>query len=223
MLEKEFEDNFLEEKKDYDFKCKKDDCGEICKNNEFCKDCMSKLERVNGISFTHSSELNDIISVVYYNNTAKKAVHRFKFKNHPASARAFGKLMAEEILKKDYLKPDFLVPVPLYKKRQAERGFNQSELLAANIAKILEIPTLKMLKKIRETPAQSTLNAENRIHNLDNTFSAVHTDKIKESNILLVDDVYTTGSTLSLCAKELLNAGAKRVDAVTFALSYKNF
>jgi ComF family protein len=127
-----------------------------------------------------------------------------------------------------------LIPVPLGKNKLRERGYNQSEELAKELSKIVGVPVISNnLIKIKETLSQIELSAEERRENLRNVFevkdieeiifgkpvtdSGRHPVNIRQRKIFLIDDVYTTGSTLEQCARVLRNAGAKRVWGITIA------
>jgi len=113
---------------------------------------------------------------------------------------------------------ELIVPVPLHRKREKARGFNQAELLARELGKFCGIPVeTRALLKIKNTPAQVSLEAESRKLNLQEAFLAKKPERIADRIILLVDDVYTTGSTLKECSAVLLKAGAREVRAVTLA------
>ena len=111
-----------------------------------------------------------------------------------------------------------LVPVPLCKKRLKKRGYNQSELLAKEIGEILNYPVLSdVLIRTRDTTPQKKMTVKEREENLRGAFSILDASKIIGSRVILVDDVFTSGSTANECAKVLKAAGAKQVDAIVAA------
>jgi len=113
---------------------------------------------------------------------------------------------------------DMIIPVPLHKKRYAERGFNQATLLARELKKVIQVPVkTKRLARAKNTPHQARLNREGRLKNVENAFRILSPEKIQGKQILLVDDVYTTGATMQTCAEVLLEAGAKDVYGWTLA------
>jgi len=113
---------------------------------------------------------------------------------------------------------DLIVPVPLHRRKQRQRGFNQAELLARRLSKLTGSPLgLGILIKTRNTPSQVSLEARKRASNLKGAFAVRKADLIRKRIILLVDDVYTTGSTIKECALALKKAGAKEIRAVTLA------
>lgn len=106
---------------------------------------------------------------------------------------------------------DIIAFVPLHKRRYAERGFNQAKVFADMVADELDLPCESVIERKRYTKQQMKLKRENRLHNLKEAFFIPDNTKIMNKNILLVDDVFTTGSTLGECAKQLKNAGARHI------------
>jgi ComF family protein len=115
-------------------------------------------------------------------------------------------------------KIDLIVPVPISRKGLQTRGFNQTDLLANQISKELGIKVdSTLIHRIKETPSQVELSREEREKNLLCAFEIKDQEKVADKNILLVDDVYTTGSTGRECTRTLLRAGAARVCIITWA------
>jgi ComF family protein len=112
---------------------------------------------------------------------------------------------------------DVIVPVPLHPARQRERGFNQASLLAQLLSAHTSIPCRPLLKRIRYTTTQTALDRSERMENLHNAFRLRKNVDVRGLQVLLIDDVLTTGSTLSECARVLKRAGAKSVHAATAA------
>lgn len=113
---------------------------------------------------------------------------------------------------------DIITPVPLHKTRLRERGFNQAELLASLIKQINHIKIhTGLLKRIKPTRPQTKLTRPQRTDNIKGAFEVILPSAVKEKDILLIDDVFTTGSTANECARVLIEAGAKRVDVWTLA------
>ncbi len=143
-------------------------------------------------------------------------------KNHPNDriAKIIAKLFSERILNRP---SDFtswiIIPIPVSQKRFRERGYNQSELLARPIAEQFTFPVItRLLVKSQHTKKQGTSSSrEERAQNVTGSFAVRNELIIKDKNIILVDDVTTTGSTLSEARKTLLAAGARRVIAWTIA------
>ena len=118
---------------------------------------------------------------------------------------------------------DIIISVPMTKKKIAQRGYNQAELIAKQIA--INSPNLTYLKNIlikqKETSTQSSLNKKERFNNVKNVYKVQNMQKIKEKNIILFDDIYTTGATCKECTKTLMEAGAKIVDLLTIAKDFE--
>lgn len=127
-------------------------------------------------------------------------------------------LMAD-VAKRESLANDSTVicAVPLHAKRFRHRGFNQSEVLADGLAKRLNVPSIKALRRIRPTPTQTRLSKSARRANVHGAFEACKTAKIAGKTVLLIDDVKTSGATVSECAFTLKQSGATQVNVMTLA------
>ena len=161
-------------------------------------------------------------SAILYDDFSKKAILAFKFQNKCYHAKVFAKwlkLAGNDIFDAGV---DLIIPVPLSYRRLFKRGYNQSVLLARELSKLTGIEVdVTSLVKIKNTKAQSSLLGKNRLKNIKNAFAIKNTNKIKNKRIVLIDDVMTTGATLSECAKILIRAGAKSVDTLTVARTKK--
>ena len=147
---------------------------------------------------------------------ARDMVHNLKYRNIRASAPDLGRLLAA-YLGTRRLPADVLVPVPLHRRRERERGYNQSALLARELGKLTGIPvTPDVLRRSRDTPPQVTLEGHvERRRNIEGAFDCVGV--VAGQAVLLVDDVVTTGSTMSACAEPLKAAGATSVWGLALA------
>jgi ComF family protein len=154
-----------------------------------------------------------------YTANLKHLIYLFKYSKKPALAKLLGKLMADTLKNdKTFEIPQVVVPVPLHKSRERERGYNQAKLLAEIVSSELNLPLITdALVRIRATQSQTKLSAKERKENVKGAFKVNLKDSIKGKKILLVDDVFTTGATLDECATELLESGALDVSAVTCA------
>jgi ComF family protein len=146
----------------------------------------------------------------------RAAVHAFKYQGQRAGAPALAALLAPRA--RDVLQPgDHIVPVPLHRRREAARGYNQSALLAKALARHLDADqALEPMIRVRDTPRQVGLDREARRRNVQDAFTA-DPALCRGRSIMLVDDVCTTGATLSAAAEAVLQAGAERVYAVVLA------
>lgn len=149
----------------------------------------------------------------------QQAILDFKFRNMPWLSEALAAELAP-VLPKDY---DLLVPVPLHPKRFHERGYNQSELLAKSLSKQLGIPWQNSLSRIRHTPHQTGMNREERLKNLDGAFAMHPKAAVAGKRVILVDDVFTTGTTIRQCARVLYQHGAVEILGATLASGQGRF
>lgn len=138
-----------------------------------------------------------------------------KFRKKKRIAYALGKILASNLPLLDF---DCVIPVPLHANRLKERGFNQSEIISRPIAEKAAVPLYaNALIRIKETKPQFSLRKRDRILNVKNAFIAGCPDTIKGKQVLLVDDIYTTGSTVNECKKCLLNSGAQSVNCAVLS------
>jgi len=153
-----------------------------------------------------------VITYGLYEGVLAEAIHQFKFHGLKRLSAPLGSLLTNL----DIPPADGILPVPLTVKGLRERGFNQSFLISRIISRETKVPLIMdILLKKKETPPQIGLSAKERRANLKNAFE-VRGD-VKGFRILLVDDVITTGATITECSKELLKAGAKEVIAIALA------
>ena len=155
---------------------------------------------------------------MFYRDNVRDSIHRFKFYRCRFYAKPYAELIRKCLLMHSDIKFDYITWVPLSRKRYRERGYDQAQCLAEALARSLKIPIWGMLKKTRNTKAQSTLQDKSqRRANIAGAYTLAGGIDVKGLSILLIDDVVTTGSTLSECAKVLLINGAERVYCATVA------
>ena len=155
-----------------------------------------------------------IRSMAFHGGSLRNAIHSLKYRRNPALGATLAELMSNCWLA-DFPAEAMLIPVPLGMDRRRTRGFNQAEILARGLGARWRRPVLNGLSRGRETRSQVGLNAQERQSNVAGAFVA--SPKVKGQAIILVDDVCTTGATLSACAAALLNGGATHVWAYTLA------
>ncbi len=151
---------------------------------------------------------------------ARGAVHRFKYQNRHHLAADLAREMAAYLAACGAELPQLIVPVPLHSWRQWRRGYNQSALLAQELAALLNLPCAELLRRTRHTPSQTRLNRHKRQENVRDAFiinEALRGKYLPEQipQSLLIDDVYTTGATLRECARQLKSAGFTSIHALT--------
>lgn len=161
-------------------------------------------------------------SPLLYEGAAKGLIYAFKFAGKKYISNTLGAMMADCYLSRG-MNADVIAFVPMSRKELRNRGFNQSELLAKNVAQRLNIPLYEALLKTKDTYQQKALTFKERAENLKGVFS-VNGDAeikaaIKDKNVLLVDDVFTTGATADECAKVLLKAKVKSVSVLSAAVT----
>lgn len=157
-----------------------------------------------------------------YTGLIREKIIQYKFYNQPYLADMFSEFFVKNEKLCGFLKNyDIIVPVPISRQRVAMRGYNQSELIVGKMSKSQGIKSEKnVLVKIKENKTQSLLDKTQRIENVKNVYKIQNGQKIKEKNILLFDDIYTTGSTANECAKVLKYAGASSVGILTIAKDF---
>jgi len=187
-------------------------CGVRCRPAEtgLCTGCRQDLPR--DVPRPPKPPFAAVVTPLRYEFPVDAAIKALKFRRRLSYVPAFGALLAESF---DELPADIdaLVPVPLHWFRHATRGFNQSMELCAALA--APIPVLSRIGRVRATPYQSGLDARKRRQNLKDAFRVTGT--LRAQHPLIVDDVITTGATISSLAKVLLDAGAERVSALAVA------
>ncbi len=157
-------------------------------------------------------------SAAVYEGAVREAVHALKFSGKSALAAPLGDLLLETCARGLPVAPDLVVPVPLHPARERERGFNQAALLARRVARSLGIALdTRALRRLRPTRAQAELSGAERRANVRGAFAARARANLAGRHVLLVDDVLTTGATITACARAALNAGALTVGALTVA------
>jgi len=172
---------------------------------------------------------NTLAIVSYKNKLVKKAIWSLKFRNNQELAKLFAEILYDNLVEElsslnltvNFNDP-ILITVPLSRQRYRERGYNQVELIAKEIVKIDQNNFFEykkgLLKKIKNTLPQShTKNKAHRLKNLKGCFKVVNPMAIKNQNIILLDDVTTTGATLSEAVRTLKSAGPKQIICVTLA------
>ncbi len=154
-------------------------------------------------------------SIFKYDGASKKLVHAFKYNDQTNYSKTFAKLLFNRY-KDDLQEIDMVTPVPMHRIKRILRQYNPAQILAYDLAKLFKAPCkADILVKTKWTKAQTTLSQSARMKNVAGSISCNRKYSILNSNILLVDDVRTTGSTANYCAKILKKAGAKSVKLVT--------
>ena len=184
-----------------------------------CQSCWDRLEPADTAE-TYISQ-NRILSVYPYSSEMRTIIHQLKYYGKLHLAEHLGEAMADLLNKDKKIKgADFLIPVPLHKVKKRSRGFNQSELLARKISQLSGISMIdNVFLRKRYTENQSLLPIDKRAKNVEGAFEVKNGDILQGKNLVLVDDIITTGSTINECIKVLMDAGSGKVTALTAAVS----
>lgn len=162
-------------------------------------------------------------ALFYYEPHAETAniLYEMKYKNHPEIGEVMGRLMARELQMSNFFEGiDGIIPVPLAKKRQRQRGYNQSHELAKGISEITGLPIYnKVVRRTVFEGSQTSLGRWERNENVEQVFELKDAPTIQGKHLLLVDDVVTTGATIIACAKELCKAGGVRINVLSLGLA----
>lgn len=199
-------------------------CNSLLKQDErlVCNACWNNLPQLDDRSnlvqelknkFSGEIFFSDAIAIWQYSPKVQEVIHRFKYGNFKILANRIGGFMAAKLNPLNF-SPDqtLLVPVPLHKTRARERGYNQSALLCRTIASQTGLPYNEhVLKRVRYTRSQTKLSASERLKNVNQAFRVVNKEPIQNKNVILIDDIITTGATMNECARELITNGARKV------------
>lgn len=186
----------------------------------FCPVCgKSRAEIVRVRCCPKLTFFNMARSYAFYSGTIETAVQRLKYNHKTGIAEPLAQFLTTYWLEKwQNLAVDMIIPVPLHSVRLRERGYNQSLLISEKLASNLSLPHYpQALKRIRNTKTQAFLNRRDRIENVRGAFRAVGGGLLCGKNVLLIDDVYTTGSTANACSEALQDVGCKHVYVLTVA------
>lgn len=170
-----------------------------------CDDCMKRLPAFDAVR-----------SLAFYGGVIRECIHSLKYENNRSLGKYFAQLLCPIISQEAWL-INAVIPVPLSKERLKERGYNQAAAIAHPLALFLELPFQPYgLEQVRDTRSQVGLSAEERRMNVIGAFKAIP-ELVHHKNILLIDDVMTTGATLESCAQVLKEAGSEKVYCLTVA------
>ncbi len=188
-----------------------------------CQDCAALFEISGFHQVFKTKYLDDLYFALEYKNPLiKKLIQNYKYEpfikelSKPLSSLLFAHLQLLDVPLS--IHKSVIVTIPLEKKRLKWRGFNQAEELAVELSSLLSVPIVKnVLIKKHSTVAQIKLSRNKRKENLLGVFACQHKVDIKDKNILLIDDIYTTGSTLGSAAKVLKSSGVKKIIGIVIA------
>ena len=183
--------------------------------NDLYENMMAKL-------FWGQIKLEKATALFYYEPHAETAqiLYELKYKNHPEIGVVMGRMMAKELMKSGLFEDiDALVPVPLAKKREHERGYNQSLELAKGVSEVTGLPIANLvIRRTKFVGSQTKRGRWERNENVEHVFELVD-DNISDQHLLLIDDVVTTGATVIACAKEMQKASNVRISVLALGFA----
>lgn len=181
-------------------------CGRPQSNGVLCHGCVSGQTEIDGIR-----------SPFRFETVIRQAVHQLKYRNLRALAQPLAELMRDYLVNNP-IPGEVLVPVPLHRKRLRERGYNQSRLLARELGKLIELPVMDdcLIRHHSDSPQARAATVEERRRNVTGAFSC-RDRRLRDKQVLLIDDVSTSGATFSACASVLKSAGVNSVWGLVLA------
>ena len=183
--------------------------------NDLYENMMAKL-------FWGQIKLEKATALFYYEPHAETAqiLYELKYKNHPEIGVVMGRMMAKELMKSGLFEDiDALVPVPLAKKRERERGYNQSLELAKGVSEVTGLPIANLvIRRTKFVGSQTKRGRWERNENVEHVFELVD-DNISDQHLLLIDDVVTTGATVIACAKEMQKASNVKISVLALGFA----
>ena len=162
-------------------------------------------------------------ALFYYEPHAETAniLYELKYKNHPEIGVVMGRMMAKELMRSGMFEGiDAIVPVPLARKRERERGYNQSLELAKGVSEVTGLPIYnKVVKRTKFMGSQTQRGRWERNENVENVFELINGDSISGKHLLLIDDVVTTGATIIACAQEMQKASDVKISVLALGFA----
>ena len=197
-------------------------CGKLDKNS-LCNKCKIRLQKnalckIEDYKNT-SSYFDEHIYLFQYTGEIRDTILKYKFNEKSYIYRTFLEFVKNnEEMCSQIKKYDIIIPVPVSKKRFKQRGYNQSALIAKNLAKTLNIDYKEnVLIKIKDNKPQSEMGQDKRKSNVKDVYKIKNKEKIYQKKVLILDDIFTTGNTVNECAKVLIENSANNVGIFTIA------
>jgi len=204
-------------------------CEQPVRNHFLCLKCLSDLPLTQHHRQAEDNELAALFwgriplaaaAAVYYFSSSggiRSVLHRIKYDGRSDLAEKMGQLMGYYLgQSRSFKKVDLILPIPLHPRKKALRGFNQCDYLAKGMAEQMEKSwSAALLSRRRNNPSQTKLTREERLKNSEKLFRVEDAGRINGKNILLIDDIVTTGATLESCGSEIIEAGAQSLSIAT--------
>ena len=214
--------NLIEKALEYIFVPSCGVCGKVGEGY-LCKSCVKVLEEyvVCDDNFANLGEniKETQIHIFQYKELVRKLIIQYKFNGKSYLYKTFCEFIVKNKKAFDFIKSyDIIIPVPIHKKRMRERGYNQSELISKELARILNLEIYtNVLTKVKNNMPQSTLDQKEREENTKNVYKLINSEKIYNKKVLIFDDVFTTGATISACVREIEKASPSKIGVLTLA------
>jgi ComF family protein len=188
-------------------RCRK--CGRELKDRAqiYCNDCRTR------------NHIYDYGYSLYDYNSMRMSIYRFKYLGRSEYAKFYAKDICDRLGKEmEKMNADAFIPIPIHSSRQRERGYNQATELSRELSKLTGIPTCEnIVKRVKKTIPQKELNPQERQNNLKKAFN-ISSNVVKLNKTIIIDDIYTTGSTIDAVAQELKSHGVKEVYYITLCI-----
>jgi len=189
-----------------------------------CSKCLKSIKPLNSQKIEPKKGIDKLLCYGAYSGSLKKVIISFKFYGKQKIAEILGRKISEMIKKHLEIQENtIIIPIPLHPLREKERGFNQAKLLSEEVSKNLNILCVTdSVSRIKETKYMHSLDKKERFKNIKNAFKITKPEMIKDKNIIVIDDIFTTGATMSQFALLLKSAGCKSVTSAAAALAVVN-
>lgn len=185
----------------------------VCGEEQYiglCPLCKVRIKRMESVT--------DVITYGFYGNVLKELILQFKYHKNFIAGDILSEFLVQ-LIEENNVKGDVICYVPMTRKSKRKRGFNQCELIANYIGDKFNIPVSNSILKIISTSEQKTLSKDERFKNIKGAFSIKNSNEILNKDIILIDDVITTGATINECIKILKKFGADKITVLTIAKS----
>lgn len=203
-------------------------CGKSA-NYYICEKCNKRIKKYEEYHYLSRDEDNnypirhydELIYILRYEKIIRKIMINYKFYSKPYISYFFAyKIMNNKYLCEKIKEYDYIVPVPMSENKEKSRGYNQTKLITSIISKRLKIKESNNLKKVNNTLTQGKLNRLERINNIEGIYYIENNLEFIGKRIVLLDDIYTTGSTIEECARVISKSGAKEIFVIILARDF---
>ena len=202
------------------------------KESIFCPDCLIHMPFTDHFNLKNNKVVQHFwgrininhgaaLLVLREGNVTSKMVHGLKYKGRYETGFVLGQLAGKKMLESKYFeKPDIIIPVPISKRKKSIRGYNQSAVFGKGLCDVTSFNMMEEnLIKVTETMSQTGKSRTQRVENVSATFQIVKPEMLKNKNVLLLDDVVTTGATLEACCIKLIESGVDKISILTIAIA----